>query len=200
MLHCRTGLFLPCVTSYQTFSQCLAGFTPQYTEMAELQNKYNRQGLEVLAFPCNQVRGGVGWAWAAAFAQHVAPGRSCRTRCCLALLGCTHANAAEALLVAACARLPFRMSPIMPHHSLHSPAARLCSLAPRSPAATRRSSPLPSARASRVPWWVNGCCWLAGWQQMPPACIQHRGGVQMPCLAGSPLAATSAAPAPLAPH
>ncbi|PRW33989.1 glutathione peroxidase [Chlorella sorokiniana] len=30
------------------------GFTPQYTEMTELQNKYNGQGLEVLAFPCNQ--------------------------------------------------------------------------------------------------------------------------------------------------
>lgn len=37
-----------------------AGFTPQYTEMAELQNKYNKQGLEVLAFPCNQVRGELG--------------------------------------------------------------------------------------------------------------------------------------------
>ncbi|KAL4436645.1 hypothetical protein ABPG75_003784 [Micractinium tetrahymenae] len=30
------------------------GFTPQYTEMTELYNKYSRQGLEVLAFPCNQ--------------------------------------------------------------------------------------------------------------------------------------------------
>ena len=31
------------------------GFTPQYDEMTELYNKYGRQGLEVLAFPCNQV-------------------------------------------------------------------------------------------------------------------------------------------------
>ncbi|KAI3426070.1 hypothetical protein D9Q98_008038 [Chlorella vulgaris] len=30
------------------------GFTPQYTEMTELYNKYNKQGLEILAFPCNQ--------------------------------------------------------------------------------------------------------------------------------------------------
>lgn len=32
-----------------------AGFTPQYTEMTELYNKYAAKGLEVLAFPCNQV-------------------------------------------------------------------------------------------------------------------------------------------------
>nr|AFI55002.1 GPX1b [Chlorella sp. NJ-18] len=30
------------------------GFTPQYTEMSELYNKYSKDGLEVLAFPCNQ--------------------------------------------------------------------------------------------------------------------------------------------------
>ncbi|EFN52049.1 hypothetical protein CHLNCDRAFT_49115 [Chlorella variabilis] len=30
------------------------GFTPQYTEMTELYNKYAAKGLEVLAFPCNQ--------------------------------------------------------------------------------------------------------------------------------------------------
>lgn len=33
-------------------SQC--GFTPQYKEFVELYDKYNRQGLEVIAFPCNQ--------------------------------------------------------------------------------------------------------------------------------------------------
>jgi glutathione peroxidase len=33
------------------------GFTPQYTEMSELYNKYARDGLEVLAFPCNQFGG-----------------------------------------------------------------------------------------------------------------------------------------------
>lgn len=32
-----------------------AGFTPQYTEMSQLYDKYASKGLEVLAFPCNQV-------------------------------------------------------------------------------------------------------------------------------------------------
>lgn len=32
--------------------QC--GFTPQYTELVELQSKYDSQGFDVLAFPCNQ--------------------------------------------------------------------------------------------------------------------------------------------------
>ena len=34
-------------------SQC--GFTPQYKELAELDNKYKRKGLVILGFPCNQV-------------------------------------------------------------------------------------------------------------------------------------------------
>lgn len=35
-----------------TASQC--GFTPQYQELEELYQKYHHQGLEILAFPCNQ--------------------------------------------------------------------------------------------------------------------------------------------------
>lgn len=33
-------------------SKC--GFTPQYKELQELYNQYHQQGLEILAFPCNQ--------------------------------------------------------------------------------------------------------------------------------------------------
>jgi len=36
-------------------SQC--GFTPQYKELAELDNKYKSKGLVILGFPCNQVSG-----------------------------------------------------------------------------------------------------------------------------------------------
>ena len=35
-----------------TASKC--GFTPQYTELEEIYEKYNEQGLERLDFPCNQ--------------------------------------------------------------------------------------------------------------------------------------------------
>jgi glutathione peroxidase len=35
-----------------TASQC--GFTPQYKELQELYERYHAQGLEILAFPCNQ--------------------------------------------------------------------------------------------------------------------------------------------------
>jgi glutathione peroxidase len=35
-----------------TASKC--GFTPQYTELQELYKQYGKQGLEILAFPCNQ--------------------------------------------------------------------------------------------------------------------------------------------------
>ncbi len=35
-----------------TASDC--GFTPQYQGLQELYNQYQQQGLEVLAFPCNQ--------------------------------------------------------------------------------------------------------------------------------------------------
>ena len=33
-------------------SKC--GFTPQYKDLEEIYKKYNDQGLEILAFPCNQ--------------------------------------------------------------------------------------------------------------------------------------------------
>lgn len=35
-----------------TASQC--GFTPQYEGLQQLQRKYQKQGFEVLGFPCNQ--------------------------------------------------------------------------------------------------------------------------------------------------
>lgn len=35
-----------------TASKC--GFTPQYKGLQELYNEFNDQGLEILAFPCNQ--------------------------------------------------------------------------------------------------------------------------------------------------
>ena len=35
-----------------TASKC--GFTPQYTELEEIYEKYKEQGLEILDFPCNQ--------------------------------------------------------------------------------------------------------------------------------------------------
>jgi len=38
-----------------TASQC--GFTPQYAGLQELYNKYQKQGLVVLGFPCNQFGG-----------------------------------------------------------------------------------------------------------------------------------------------
>ncbi|MGB1293438.1 MAG: glutathione peroxidase [Pseudoalteromonas sp.] len=37
-----------------TASQC--GFTSQYQGLQDLYEKYNKQGLEVLAFPCNQFK------------------------------------------------------------------------------------------------------------------------------------------------
>ena len=36
-------------------SQC--GFTPQYNDLVELYNKYNKQGFEVIAQPCNMFGG-----------------------------------------------------------------------------------------------------------------------------------------------
>ena len=38
-----------------TASQC--GFTPQYQELEQLYQQYQSQGLEILAFPCNQFGG-----------------------------------------------------------------------------------------------------------------------------------------------
>ncbi|MBU1436914.1 MAG: glutathione peroxidase [Gammaproteobacteria bacterium] len=38
-----------------TASQC--GFTPQYQELEQLHQHYHSQGLEILAFPCNQFGG-----------------------------------------------------------------------------------------------------------------------------------------------
>jgi len=38
-----------------TASQC--GFTPQYQELEQLHRQYHQQGLEILAFPCNQFGG-----------------------------------------------------------------------------------------------------------------------------------------------
>ena len=35
-----------------TATKC--GFTPQYTELMELYDKYHEQGFEILDFPCNQ--------------------------------------------------------------------------------------------------------------------------------------------------
>lgn len=36
-------------------SQC--GYTPQYKQLEELYQRYNGQGFEILAFPCNQFKG-----------------------------------------------------------------------------------------------------------------------------------------------
>lgn len=33
------------------------GFTPQYTQLNEIYSKYNKQGFEILDFPCNQFGG-----------------------------------------------------------------------------------------------------------------------------------------------
>ncbi|AKA68864.1 glutathione peroxidase [Clostridium scatologenes] len=38
-----------------TASKC--GFTPQYADLEKLYNEYNKQGLEILGFPCNQFAG-----------------------------------------------------------------------------------------------------------------------------------------------
>ena len=38
-----------------TASEC--GFTPQYKGLQEIYNKYNKNGFEVLGFPCNQFGG-----------------------------------------------------------------------------------------------------------------------------------------------
>lgn len=35
----------------------LCGFTPQYSDLQYLYEKYQKQGLEILAFPCNQFGG-----------------------------------------------------------------------------------------------------------------------------------------------
>lgn len=35
----------------------LCGFTPQYSDLERLYQKYHQQGLEILAFPCNQFGG-----------------------------------------------------------------------------------------------------------------------------------------------
>lgn len=35
----------------------LCGFTPQYSDLERLYRKYHDQGLEILAFPCNQFGG-----------------------------------------------------------------------------------------------------------------------------------------------
>lgn len=35
----------------------LCGFTPQYSDLERLYQKYHHQGLEILAFPCNQFGG-----------------------------------------------------------------------------------------------------------------------------------------------
>ena len=47
---CMQGKFILVVN---VASQC--GFTPQYKELAELDNKYKSKGLVILGFPCNQV-------------------------------------------------------------------------------------------------------------------------------------------------
>lgn len=49
----RTGAQGKVILVVNVASQC--GFTPQYKELAELDNKYRSKGLVILGFPCNQV-------------------------------------------------------------------------------------------------------------------------------------------------
>jgi len=51
---CRFGLPLPAARRLIHHNEPTGGFTSQYAELQQLQDKYGAKGFTVLAFPCNR--------------------------------------------------------------------------------------------------------------------------------------------------
>jgi hypothetical protein len=50
-------VFLPLVLfSIEWLCHVYSGFTPQYTGLQKMYEKYKDKGFEIIGFPCNQVR------------------------------------------------------------------------------------------------------------------------------------------------